>query len=403
MGSRSKLLVILEQHFIQADDGTFYTDVQCDRTFWDRYLSAFDELNVFARTRKARPGEDLSKLLISSRPEAHLFPMPDFRGVGGLIKNHGKIKNALQKALQVSDAVIMRAPSPISLGVGGTVIKSGKPFAVEMAMNPITAYSRESMKSPLRPFVQFFATTSTKRLCRKANGVSYVTEHVLQQDFPCTAIREGESDRYFTAHYSTINLTDDDYSQQEWSEFAPDTISVAHVGKMMDLRKGHVIFIETLALLKQRGYQVSGTLIGDGPMRPQFEELAWEKGIGDEIHFVGWQSGFRAVQRELQKSMFFLFPSYSEGLPRSIIEAMASGLLCIGSSADGMVELLDKECISERNSAEDYALMLAGYHSHWDQAIAMRDKQFDLSHKYNKRILDTYRTDFYKKLRKCGD
>lgn len=78
-------------------------------------------------------------------------------------------------------------------------------------------------------------------------------------------------------------------------------------------------------------------------MRQEFEEMAKELGVSNAIEFTGWKSGFKQVQAELLRGHFFVFPSSGEGLPRSVIEAMASGLLCFGSKIDGVVELLNEK------------------------------------------------------------
>lgn len=266
-------------------------------------------------------------------------------------------------------------------------------------MNPRTAYGRGSMSHPLRPVIQGFITAQTKRACMEADGVAYVTEHVLQQEYPCAALVEGCSERYFTASYSTINLREGDYSMAEWGDTAPTTVTLAHIGKMSDDRKGHVVFLRTVAELRRRGVDARGILIGDGPRRVDFEMLAAKLGVVGHIEFVGWKSGFAQVQGELQRAQFLVMPTKSEGLPRAVIEAMASGVICLANAVDGIPELLAPECLSQNNSPESYADMVCALLAGWSRALEVRKAQFARSKNYRAEELMERRARFYCSLR----
>lgn len=392
------MLVILEQHFTNKN-GHHYTDVQCDSSFWERYLSVFDKLIVCARTHDATAQDDVSHMLCSDHDDVSFVGMPDFVGATGPIKNYPAIKKAILSCTAHADAVIFRMPSPISMVAYPIVRKTGLPWAAEMMMNPRTAYSADSMHHPLQSIIQQFITRQTKHACMEANGVAYVTEHVLQEEYPCRAMTADADDLHFTGSYSTINLKASDYSMSYWGDQAPETITLAHTGKMSDDRKGHAIFLHVIALLRIEGVDAHGILIGDGPKRADFETLASELGIRDACDFAGWKSGFSEVQTELQRAQFFVMPTKSEGLPRAIIEAMASGLICLANNVDGNPELLDAECLSADNSAESYAVMVNSLLGDWPHALAMRMRQHDRSRAYECDKLMTKRHAFYTKLR----
>lgn len=395
--SKKSLLVVLEQHFVRFGDDV-YVDVQCSRTFWDRYLNVFDRLVVCARMRTAQATESVEAMLLSSREEVDFVAMPDFVGATGPIVNYSKIKRALLSAIKQADAAIIRVPSPISMVACSILNNSGIPWAAEMMMNPRTAYGKQSMSHPLQPVIQGFITWQTKKACLRADGVSYVTDHVLQAEYPCRALLRQRAKRGFTASYSTINLCDSDYSCADWGECAPRQLVLAHAGKMSDDRKGHAIFIETIAKLRSAGIDASGILIGDGPERLRFEALAEQIGVQQYCEFVGWKAGFAAVQSELQRAHLFLMPTKSEGLPRAVIEAMASGLICLGNNVDGMPELLTEECLGKRNTSDEYASMVLRFLGNWSHALEIRALQFEKSKDYKQDLLVSRRTAFYRNL-----
>lgn len=392
--SEKTLLVVLEQHFIK-DDSDVYTDVQCDERFWDRYLSVFDKLIVCARMRQAEPDDDLAGILHSSRPEVEFVAMPDFVGAAGPVRYYGAIRRALKGCLRRADAAICRLPSPISLVACPVFEKSGVPWAGEMMMNPRTAYSKQAMNHPLQPIIQRIIVRSTKKACLAANGISYVTEHVLQEEYPCRAIADPRAKGHFTSSYSTINLRDDMFSIADWGNECPSKVVLVHTGKMSDYRKGHAVFIETVALLRKMGIDAYGLLIGGGPKRDEFESLADSLGIEKYCEFSGWASGFQEVQDQLQRAQFFVLPTLSEGLPRAIIEAMASGLICLGNAVDGIPELLEPECLSADNSPESYAGMVHRFLIDWGHGLDVRKRQFEKAFGYRSEVLAGRRTKFY--------
>lgn len=393
------LLVIQEQHFTELPNGEIWVDKQSDRKFWDRYLNVFEEIVVCARMKKS---DYLGvKALRSDRDRVSFVGMPDFRGAGGIVKHYAEIQKALSLALKKADCVIFRAPSPISMVSYGIVRRSGKPFAVELMNNPFTHFSPGSMHHFYQPLIQKFIMNQTKRMCRAANGVSYVTDHVLQELYPSTSRLEGkETWQHFECSYSTINLSPENYIKPEWPEKCPKPVVLIHSGEMLDYRKGQDVFIKAFAGLKQKGYPVKGILIGDGEIRPEFEKLARDLGLINDLEFTGWKSGFQQVQEELLRGHFFLFPSSGEGLPRSVIEAMASGMLCFGSKIDGVVELLEENFLVDKMDGHAFAECVEPYLKNWEKARIAREVQFEKSKEYEASILEKRRTEFYARLKK---
>ena len=386
---------------MKLPNGEVWVDKQSDRDFWSRYLRVFDKLVVCARMQSTESVG--TKALRSDRPEVTYIGMPDFRGIKGLLTHYFAIQKALKRAIKEADCIMFRAPSPISLVSYRRVVKSKKPFAVELMNNPITHYSKDAMKKWYQPLVSAFITNQTKRMCRRANGVAYVTESVLQKMYPSTARINGTSDNFFESSYSTIRLEENNYICKYWDKSRPEPIVFVHSGEMVDYRKGQIIVIDALSILKEQGFPVRAIFIGDGIKRAEFEEYAKSKNIDKNTEFVGWKSGFPQVQKELLKGHIFLFPSLGEGLPRSVIEAMASGLLCFGSRIDGIVELLDDENLVDVFSGEAFADKIKPFLENWDQSIYYRNLQFERSKKYENTKLSMKRDDFYNRLALCAN
>ncbi len=75
------------------------------------------------------------------------------------------------------------------------------------------------------------------------------------------------------------------------------------------------------------------TLLGDGPLREDLMRRAREDGIEGSVEFAGLKADVRPF---LWRSAVFVLPSTREGLPLSMLEAMAAGLPCVASRVGGI-------------------------------------------------------------------
>ena len=81
-------------------------------------------------------------------------------------------------------------------------------------------------------------------------------------------------------------------------------------------------------------------LLGDGPERLQHEERAAALGLSDRVRFLGEVAD---VPARLREAHVFVLSSRSEGLPISVLEAMAAGLPVVASDVGGLRELVAAE------------------------------------------------------------
>lgn len=101
--------------------------------------------------------------------------------------------------------------------------------------------------------------------------------------------------------------------------------------------KGVPVLFEALALARQTRPDLCLTLIGDGPERAALELEA--KPLGDAARFVGYQSQAEVAQA-LTRADLLVLPSFAEGVPVVLMEAMAAGLPVIATRIAGIPELV---------------------------------------------------------------
>jgi glycosyltransferase involved in cell wall biosynthesis len=102
--------------------------------------------------------------------------------------------------------------------------------------------------------------------------------------------------------------------------------------------KGFAVLLEAVSALRQDGVNLTLTFVGDGPLRKELERLAQAAGLAELVHFAGELTP-EAVRKELLASDIFCLPSFSEGLPVSIMEAMATGVPVVTTWIAGIPEL----------------------------------------------------------------
>jgi colanic acid/amylovoran biosynthesis glycosyltransferase len=119
----------------------------------------------------------------------------------------------------------------------------------------------------------------------------------------------------------------------------PGPLHVLCVGRLV-ADKGHGVLLDALATLRDQGVEVRATFAGDGPERGALERQAAQLRLGAGISFEGLVSQERL--RDLYSAAdVFCLPSFAEGVPVVLMEAMATGLPVVSTRVTGIPELVD--------------------------------------------------------------
>ncbi len=111
------------------------------------------------------------------------------------------------------------------------------------------------------------------------------------------------------------------------------------VGRLAGV-KGLPVLFEALAGLSRPHPDLRVTLIGDGPERAQLEREAAARGLSGIVEFAGYRSQDE-VARALQDTDIFVLPSFAEGVPVVLMEALAARVPVIASRVAGIPELVE--------------------------------------------------------------
>jgi glycosyltransferase involved in cell wall biosynthesis len=115
-----------------------------------------------------------------------------------------------------------------------------------------------------------------------------------------------------------------------------DRIVIVCVARLTAIKR-HEDLLRAAALLTDRDIEL--LLVGDGPEAPALRGLAGELGILDRVRFAGAVAP-DAVGDTLARSDVFCLASLWEGMPGSVLEAMAAGLPVVGTDVNGIADLI---------------------------------------------------------------
>lgn len=103
--------------------------------------------------------------------------------------------------------------------------------------------------------------------------------------------------------------------------------------------KGQVLLVQAAARLRARGLPFHLTLVGEGPDRGRIEAEVARQGLAHHVTLTGALSQ-DGVRRELARADGFVLPSFAEGIPVGLMEAMSSGVPCVSTPVNGIPELI---------------------------------------------------------------
>jgi glycosyltransferase involved in cell wall biosynthesis len=169
-------------------------------------------------------------------------------------------------------------------------------------------------------------------------------EKVKRSNFVVTISSFGRSQMYMLSRHADwhkINVVHCGL-EQAYYDTAPSHAETAPrfvcVGRLCEW-KGQLFLIEAVMRLSQMQLPVELVLVGDGPMRPEIEQLISQYALNDRVRITGWISS-NEVRNEIIAARALVLPSFAEGLPVAIMEAMALRRPVLTTYIAGIPELV---------------------------------------------------------------
>lgn len=115
--------------------------------------------------------------------------------------------------------------------------------------------------------------------------------------------------------------------------------NLVSVGRL-SAQKGQVLLIEAFAQAVQQGSRLNLVLVGDGELRSAVQQRVDALGLQERVQITGWRTGGQ-VRQHLLDARALLLPSFAEGLPMVLMEAMALQRPVLATLIAGVPELVE--------------------------------------------------------------
>ncbi|WP_426024754.1 glycosyltransferase family 4 protein [Brevundimonas sp. TSRC1-1] len=349
---RSKLLFAVDHIFeVTAEGEVFTVGGKFPYSAWETYLESFDEIVVISRARPARP--DAEQILSrSSGPRVRHCLVTAHRGWKRLFAAR---KDAVRVGHEVgmADAVIGRIPSELGLSAARMAARQGKPYLLELVACPWDALWNHG--SPVSRAYAPILTGRTRAAVKRAPFVRYVTASFLQGRYPTKGKATFASNVMLKPiPGNVLEKRSERFEAVNGATGAP--LVLGTIGALQTKLKGVHVAFQALAEAKSELPPFIYRVLGEGdPAELQAQAAAL--GLSGDVQFDGVLPADE-VARWLDAVDVYLQPSFQEGLPRGLIEALGRGCLAAGSTAGGIPELLPPERLHKPGDAHGLAISL---------------------------------------------
>ncbi len=382
----TRLLFVHDHRFLNDNAGGLYTVGSFPSSIWERYLVHFSSIRVFARSGGLKLGS--SDLSSSNAQNVSFRLVPSLNVAERLGLWSGASIRALSKEIDQADAVIVRLPSDLGLLAAKLAADAGKPWFVEVVGCAWDAYSHQGTLAAKAYAPIAFARM--RRVLARAPFAVYVTREWLQTRYPSSGQSAGISD----VAVSPIGL-----EQREGREKRLEALFegrrpiLGTVASLSVAYKGIQTALAALAKLQAQGLSLEYRVLGAGDPRPWLQQ-AEALGVVNLVHFDGTRPTGDGVLQWLDSIDLYMQPSFQEGLPRALVEALSRGCAAIGSTAGGIPELLPKCRMHQPGDAASLAIIIDRLVGNPDEMLAAVRRDWPLSDGYADDTLSANRKQF---------
>jgi teichuronic acid biosynthesis glycosyltransferase TuaC len=178
----------------------------------------------------------------------------------------------------------------------------------------------------------------TRKTLRESDGVITVSRD-LRKTAILLGADAGRSHAILNGCDTSVFFNRDKYEARAALQIDPAEEVVAYVGRI-DVRKGLRELIEAVASLHARRPKLRCYLVGDGSDEGALRELIAQKGAGEYVKLMP-PCKTDGVALWMAAADLVTLPSYKEGCPNVVLEALAAGRPVVASNVGGIPELMD--------------------------------------------------------------
>jgi hypothetical protein len=339
MNYERSITLIMDGNFRRTRSGISSPHMGYSR-FGARFAECFDKVQIVARSFPA--DEAIGEPVTGER--VSFTDLGSNRGALALVLSVPRLVVALYRKIASPGILVIRFPGNIASLAMLLCLITGKRFSVEVVADPADYFSASASTHPLRRLAGLIHCWATRVAARHAVTARYVTTAYLQRRYPGRHAN-------FMFGLSDVYLEDALYQASRLMSPDEGRLTVINTAMMHNHSKGHLVLLQAMAALRERGVDVHLTLVGDGVLRALLEAETRRLKLDDVVHFAGLMNAQQVVEHVAQHDLFVL-PSFQEGMPRAMLEAMAAGTPVIASNVGGIPEVLMEDSMVEPGDFE---------------------------------------------------
>ncbi|MBV4494405.1 glycosyltransferase family 4 protein [Pseudomonas sp. SWRI12] len=382
-----KRVLFVHDHIFKYRGNAYYSGGGLPAAIWPRYLQVFPSLTVVGRDGGTLiEGEE--GYTLSSASGVDFCLLPGISNLKSLLLGHAGVEAVCRSLVADSEGVIARLPSRLGHLFVKEAKRQGKPYAVEVVGCAWgSLWDHGSWKGK---FLAPIEALKTRQAVASAPFALYVTEKFLQKRYPCKG--------GVTTFCSNVNIQPvaDEvlFARQRRIESHKTKVVIGLIGNYSSKYKGIDVAIRAMALADEKLPEWEFQVVGSGDASA-YIDLAHKLGVDEKVKFVGTKPSGSAIYEWLDTVDLYLQPSFQEGLPRALVEAMSRGCPAVATSIAGIPELLkDSEMIAAGDHATLSSKILALLQDN-EAMLRLARENFERAQSYYQPVLDTRRTTFW--------
>lgn len=378
-------ILFIHDHKFPKFKDEYFCSYGFDDKFCDRYIQNFGKIKIMACHTKAYKNAEKFSDTISEN-----ISFITFNSIKDILKR--KVRKQIEEEIKQSEYLIVRLPSFVGLMSLKYIKKLNKPYLVEMVGCPFDALWNHSISGKFLAPIMYMLC---KKEIKEAPYVVYVTNEFLQKRYPT----KGES---ISCSNVMLPKNEKDILKKRLEKIQSEELNkkvilgtCATVGSRY---KGQQNVIKAIKVLKEKGYEIEYQLVGGGD-NSYLENIAKKYDSYENVKFMGVLT-HSEVFDWLDTIDIYVQPSLTEGLPRSLIEALNRGCPAIGSDAGGIPELLLDKSIYPKKSYKEFVDAFEYVNMNREELAIINFKK---AKEYENNKLEARRSEFFKMFKEFAD
>ena len=354
--------------------------------FWEKYLDVFEGIDILGEEIRDFLNVGTFSLITNPKIKVNILPAntnpKDF-------KNDFTVKKQLEEYIKKSEAILIKPSSRKGIMAIKIAKKYNKPYFIELT-GDINLTLKNHTNILKRLYGPILYRQISKAIADCKYGL-YVTEEYLQKVFPIEGITCGCTD---------TNILDprQDVLEKRLLKIGNLTktspIKIGLIAWYHDTRKGIDTAIKALQMLNDNRISLHILGVGTEEDRNKWFRYAEKRNVKNQLVFDPPVSGVEKVLKWDEEIDIMILPSRSEGLPRSIVEAISVGCPCIISDVCGMPELVNSKWLHKPGDSKALCDLIKTMIDNPDEMTKAANENFKHSNNYTFSNLKAKRNNF---------